>query len=119
MQAHYSELWIRFSYSLTLLACLLRNKHTYLHVIKMSSINVLYYYSGPIGERMNLRYFLSFGMMVSGFFGFLFGLAYWTEIHSLSYFLVIQIVAGFFQSTGWPGNVAVVGNWFGKSKRGF
>ena len=26
---------------------------------------------------------------------------------------------GLFQSTGWPGLVAVMGNWFGKGKRGF
>ena len=28
------------------------------------------------------------------------------------------MLAGLFQSTGWPSVVAVVGNWFGKSKRG-
>lgn len=28
------------------------------------------------------------------------------------------MIAGLFQSTGWPSVVAVVGNWFGKSKRG-
>jgi len=27
-------------------------------------------------------------------------------------------VAGFAQSTGWPGVVTAVGNWFGKGKRG-
>jgi MFS transporter, OPA family, solute carrier family 37 (glycerol-3-phosphate transporter), member 1/2 len=28
------------------------------------------------------------------------------------------MIAGLFQSSGWPSVVAVVGNWFGKSKRG-
>ena len=27
-------------------------------------------------------------------------------------------MAGLFQTTGWPGVVTVVGNWFGKGKRG-
>jgi len=30
----------------------------------------------------------------------------------------LQALAGFFQTSGWPGVVTVVGNWFGKSKRG-
>ena len=34
------------------------------------------------------------------------------------YFVPVQIMAGVFQSTGWPSVVSVVGNWFGKSKRG-
>lgn len=76
------------------------------------------YLMGSLGERVNVRYFLSIGMMLSGLFGFLFGLAYWTDIHSLAYFIIVQVLAGLFQSTGWPGCVAAVGNWFGKSKRG-
>ena len=30
----------------------------------------------------------------------------------------LQTIAGFAQSTGWPGVVTAVGNWFGKGKRG-
>jgi OPA family glycerol-3-phosphate transporter-like MFS transporter 1/2 len=40
---------------------------------------------------MNLRYYLSFGMIASGVFTFLFGLAYYLEIHSIAYFIVIQV----------------------------
>nr|CAH0105951.1 unnamed protein product [Daphnia galeata] len=76
------------------------------------------YLMGSLGERINVRYFLSIGMMFSGIFSFLFGMAYWTNIHSLAYFIIVQVLAGLFQSTGWPGCVAAVGNWFGKSKRG-
>lgn len=39
-------------------------------------------------------------------------------IHSISYFIIVQIMAGIFQTTGWPGVVTLVGRWFGKSKRG-
>lgn len=46
---------------------------------------------GSIGERMNVRYFLTIGMLLSATFSFLFGLAYWTNIHSLTYFIIIQV----------------------------
>lgn len=119
---HYSELWIHLFYLLTQLACFSRNAVPAQFFLKLDELLNIFYsycsYSGSVGERMNLRYFLTIGMITSGFFGFLFGLAFWTHIHSLSYFLFVQIAAGFFQSTGWPGCVAVVGNWFGKSKRG-
>lgn len=29
-----------------------------------------------------------------------------------------QVIAGVFQSTGWPSVVAIMGNWYGKGKRG-
>ncbi|KAK7341177.1 hypothetical protein VNO80_24102 [Phaseolus coccineus] len=57
-------------------------------------------------------------MVGTGLFTSLFGVGYWGNIHNFYYFLVVQMIAGLFQSTGWPSVVAVVGNWFGKSKRG-
>ncbi|XP_044738195.1 glucose-6-phosphate exchanger SLC37A2 [Chrysoperla carnea] len=74
--------------------------------------------SGFVAERVNLRYFLSLGMLFSGIFSYLFGIAKSYNIHSLSYFIIVQIFAGIFQTTGWPGVVTVVGNWFGEGKRG-
>lgn len=74
--------------------------------------------SGLIAERMSLRYFLSLGMILSGFFCYLFGVAKTADIHSMWYFVFVQIMAGIFQTTGWPGVVAIVGRWFGKGKRG-
>ncbi|XP_070549033.1 glucose-6-phosphate exchanger SLC37A2-like isoform X2 [Ptychodera flava] len=79
---------------------------------------VFMFFSGHIGERVNLRYFLTFGMLMSGVFTILFGMGYFLNIHSLSYYIVIQIFGGAFQSTGWPSMVAVMGNWFGKGRRG-
>jgi OPA family glycerol-3-phosphate transporter-like MFS transporter 1/2 len=76
------------------------------------------YISGHLGDRMNLRIFLTIGMVGTGLFTALFGLGYWFNIHNFYYFLILQILAGLFQSTGWPSVVAVVGNWFGKKKRG-
>lgn len=75
--------------------------------------------SGFVAERVSLRYFLAFGMILSGVSSYLLGLAHTYEIHSLPYFIVVQIFGGIVQTTGWPGVVAVMGNWFGKAKRGF
>ncbi|XP_017040887.1 glucose-6-phosphate exchanger SLC37A2 [Drosophila ficusphila] len=74
--------------------------------------------SGFVAERVSLRYFLSMGMILTGVFTYMFGIARTSNIHSLWYFVLVQIFAGIFQTTGWPGVVALVGRWFGKSKRG-
>ncbi|KAI3704932.1 hypothetical protein L1987_75161 [Smallanthus sonchifolius] len=76
------------------------------------------FFSGHVGDRMNLRIFLTIGMVGTGLFTSLFGVGYWANIHVFYYYLIIQMIAGLFQSTGWPSVVAVVGNWFGKRKRG-
>ncbi|CAN1159104.1 Putative glycerol-3-phosphate transporter 1 [Linum perenne] len=76
------------------------------------------FFSGHIGDRMNLRVFLTIGMVGTGVFTSLFGVGYWAKVHSFYYFLAVQMLAGLFQSTGWPSVVAVVGNWCGKKKRG-
>ncbi|XP_046743102.1 glucose-6-phosphate exchanger SLC37A2 isoform X2 [Diprion similis] len=74
--------------------------------------------SGFVAERVNLRYYLSLGMIFSGICCYLFGIARPYEIHSLWYFILVQALGGVFQTTGWPGVVTVVSNWFGKGKRG-
>ncbi|CAM8979723.1 unnamed protein product [Rhodiola kirilowii] len=56
----------------------------------LASYSVGMYFAGHLGDRIDLRLFLSFGMVSSGVL----------------------------TSIGWPCVVAVVGNWFGKSKRG-
>ncbi|CAA0834585.1 Putative glycerol-3-phosphate transporter 1 [Striga hermonthica] len=76
------------------------------------------YFSGHVGDRMDLRIFLTIGMVGTGLFTSLFGVGYWGNIHLFYYYLLVQMLAGLFQSTGWPSVVAVVGNWFGKKKRG-
>lgn len=74
--------------------------------------------AGHLGDKLDLRLFLTAGMTGSGFFVGLFGMGYFWNIHAFGYFLVMQMLAGFFQSTGWPSVVAVIGNWFGKQRRG-
>ncbi|XP_015998943.2 glucose-6-phosphate exchanger SLC37A1 isoform X2 [Rousettus aegyptiacus] len=76
------------------------------------------YLSGIIGERLPIRYYLTFGMLASGAFTALFGLGYFYDIHSFGFYVVTQIVNGLVQTTGWPSVVACLGNWFGKGRRG-
>ncbi|KAL1456543.1 hypothetical protein WDU94_001265 [Cyamophila willieti] len=82
------------------------------------SYAIFMFFSGIIAEHVNLRYFLTVGMILSGFANYLFGLAYVLNIHTFSYFVAVQIFGGIVQTTGWPGVVTVMGNWFGKGKRG-
>ncbi|CAH2101629.1 unnamed protein product [Euphydryas editha] len=74
--------------------------------------------SGMIAERVDLRYFLSLGMLVSAVFCYLFGLGRTLDIHDITYYLLVQAGAGIAQTTGWPVTVAIVGKWFGNSKKG-
>lgn len=84
----------------------------------LTSYSVGMYFAGHVGDTIDLRLFLVFGMMGSGLFTIIFGLAYWLSVHLLVYFVGVQIFCGLFQSIGWPCVVAVLGNWFGKAKRG-
>ncbi|GMH22803.1 hypothetical protein Nepgr_024646 [Nepenthes gracilis] len=76
------------------------------------------YVAGHLGDTLDLRLFLTSGMIGSGIFVGFFGMGYFWNIHVFWFYLVMQMVAGLFQSTGWPSVVAIVGNWFGKRKRG-
>ncbi|KAJ9182560.1 hypothetical protein P3X46_006543 [Hevea brasiliensis] len=84
----------------------------------LSAYSIGMFFAGHVGDRIDLRLFLVFGMVGSGLFTIIFGFGYWFDIHSLGFFVGIQILCGLFQSIGWPCVVAVVGNWFGKAKRG-
>lgn len=76
------------------------------------------YLSGIIGERLPIRLYLSVGMWFSGLFTCLFGLGYFYNIHSLGFYVFVQVANGLVQTTGWPSVVTCIGNWFGKGRRG-
>lgn len=67
--------------------------------------------SGWLADRMSLRYYLTIGMLLSGLMTSLFGVGYYLEIHSFTYYVLDQIVNGFLNASGWPAVIAVVGNW--------
>lgn len=74
--------------------------------------------AGHLGDSLDLRLFLTTGMIGSGIFVGLFGMGYFWNVHEFWFYLVMQMLAGLFQATGWPSVVAVIGNWFGKRRRG-
>ncbi|CAA0823103.1 Putative glycerol-3-phosphate transporter 4 [Striga hermonthica] len=76
------------------------------------------YVAGHLGDKLDLRLFLTAGMVGSGVFVALFGMGYFWDVHNFAFYLAMQMAAGLFQATGWPSVVAVIGNWFGKRKRG-
>ncbi|KAI5078057.1 hypothetical protein GOP47_0007881 [Adiantum capillus-veneris] len=84
----------------------------------LASYSIGMYIAGHLGDLLDLRWFLSGGMVGSGMIVCLFGLAYWWNVHWLGYFFIVHILGGFVQATGWPSVVSIIGNWFGKSKRG-
>ncbi|XP_068343735.1 putative glycerol-3-phosphate transporter 5 isoform X2 [Pyrus communis] len=84
----------------------------------LSAYSIGMYFAGHVGDRIDLRLFLVFGMMCSGILTIFFGLGYWFDVHVLGYFMAVQLLCGLVQSIGWPCVVAIVGNWFEKGKRG-
>jgi OPA family glycerol-3-phosphate transporter-like MFS transporter 1/2 len=79
---------------------------------------VFMFMAGYVAERSNLRYFLTISLIICGILCFLFGITYTFQIHVLYYFIIIQILTGIAQTTGWPAVVSAVGNWFGSAKKG-
>ncbi|KAK0146721.1 Sugar phosphate exchanger 3 [Merluccius polli] len=78
------------------------------------------YISGMIGDRMNLRYVLCFGLCGSATVEFVFGtLTEWLHLYNVYLYCGLWVLNGLLQSAVWPCVVAVMGNWFGKSGRGF
>lgn len=91
-----------------------------LDTIFLFSYAIGLYLSGMIGDRVNLRFVLTFGMCMSSVVFFCFGFV--SErygIYNKYYYGTFYMLNGLFQSTGWPTTVAIMGNWFSKSTRGF
>nr|XP_021520967.1 sugar phosphate exchanger 3 [Aotus nancymaae] len=90
-----------------------------LDTIFLFSYAVGLFISGIVGDRLNLRWVLSFGMCSSALVVFVFGaLTEWLHFYNTWLYCCLWIVNGLLQSTGWPCVVAVMGNWFGKAGRG-
>ncbi|XP_048257345.1 sugar phosphate exchanger 3-like isoform X1 [Haliotis rufescens] len=85
----------------------------------MISYAVGLFISGIVGDRLNMRYVLTFGMCSTAVMVFLFGCVLeWVHLYNKYLYVFLWIINGLLQSTGWPTVVAVMGNWFGKSSRG-
>ncbi|KAK7488945.1 hypothetical protein BaRGS_00019902, partial [Batillaria attramentaria] len=89
-----------------------------LDVAFLSAYAVGMFFSGMLAERINLRVYLGVGMILVGVATCMFGGGYFFNMHRYEFYVTAQVFGGLFQSTGWPGVVAVMGNWFGKNHRG-
>ncbi|XP_048739694.2 sugar phosphate exchanger 3-like isoform X2 [Ostrea edulis] len=90
-----------------------------LDAVFMISYAVGLYISGMIGDRFNMRLVLSFGMCSSALMVFLFGVVFeWLHFYNKYVYILVWILNGLLQSTGWPTVVAIMGNWFGRYSRG-
>ena len=90
----------------------------YLDTSFLLSYAIFMFVSGFVAERTNLRYFIVLGSIFSGLGLIGFGLSKPLELHSMGYFVMIQILSGAFQTTGWPVVVTCVSNWFDRSRLG-
>lgn len=75
--------------------------------------------NGYIGDRVDSKLLICFGMWLSASMVFLFGAGTVVNIHALGYYAVIWAINGAVQSTGWPANVSVMARWYGADERGF
>ena len=70
----------------------------YLDTAFLLSYAICMFGSGFIAERMNLRYFITLGSVLSGVGLIAFGMAYSLGTHSMAYFVLIQTISGAVQS---------------------
>uniref|UniRef100_A0A5S6Q1C0 Sugar phosphate exchanger 3 n=1 Tax=Trichuris muris TaxID=70415 RepID=A0A5S6Q1C0_TRIMR len=91
-----------------------------LDAIFMSCYAVGLFISGMLGDRYDPRIVLSVGMWGSAAMIFLFGtLTEWSQFYSPSFYVFVWVLNGFIQSAGWPAEVCIMANWFGRGGRGF
>ena len=84
----------------------------------LMAYTVALFFTGFIGDQVDIRLFLSFGMLASGLCVMMLGVAHALGIHSLSYFVAFNVLGGCFQAIGWPCVVTVMGRWYGHTGRG-
>jgi OPA family glycerol-3-phosphate transporter-like MFS transporter len=74
--------------------------------------------TGFLGRKVATRMLLLAGMGITLFCNIAFGFTYLMGPAGYWPFLLLMVVNGFAQSTGWPCNVGVLGNWLPRRDRG-
>jgi MFS transporter, OPA family, sugar phosphate sensor protein UhpC len=69
--------------------------------------------SGVVCDRINPRYMMAFGLILTGIFNLLFGLS-----SSLIFFALFWGLNGWFQGFGWPPCARFLTQWYSHSERG-
>lgn len=69
--------------------------------------------SGILADRSNPRYFMSFGLILTGILNIFFGMS-----SSLLFFALFWGLNGWFQGWGWPGCARLLTHWYSQKERG-
>jgi len=69
--------------------------------------------SGIMSDRSNPRYFMAFGLIITGIFNIFFGMS-----SSLLFFAIFWGLNGWFQGYGWPPCAKLLTHWYSQSERG-
>ncbi|MBS0656371.1 MAG: MFS transporter [Verrucomicrobia bacterium] len=71
------------------------------------------FFSGILSDRSSPRYFMAFGLMITGVINIIFGMS-----SSLIVFSLLWGLNGWFQGFGWPACSRMLVQWYSKSERG-
>lgn len=77
------------------------------------SYGVSKFVSGIMADRSNARYFMAYGLILTGFFNIFFGLS--SSLFCLALFWGLN---GYCQGFGWPACARLLTHWYSKSERG-
>ncbi len=69
--------------------------------------------SGMMSDRSNPRYFMGFGLILTGVFNICFGMT-----SSIMFFALFWGLNGWFQGWGWPPCARLLTHWYSQSERG-
>lgn len=69
--------------------------------------------SGVMSDQSNPRYFMAFGLIITGFTNLFFGFS-----SSLLFFAIFWGLNGWFQGWGWPPCARLLTHWYSQSERG-
>ncbi|KAK5974118.1 MFS domain-containing protein [Trichostrongylus colubriformis] len=78
------------------------------------------FFWGWLGDRLNPKHVIVTGMIGSAISLTLFGaVPKWSGYYNVAYYVFFYILFGLMQACGWPSEIAIMANWFGKANRGF
>ncbi|PIO75333.1 MOZ/SAS family protein [Teladorsagia circumcincta] len=78
------------------------------------------FFWGWLGDRLNPKHVIVTGMIGSAVMLTLFGaVPKWFGYYNAAYYVLTYILFGLMQACGWPSEIAIMANWFGKANRGF
>ncbi|CAB07662.1 Major facilitator superfamily (MFS) profile domain-containing protein [Caenorhabditis elegans] len=91
-----------------------------LDAIFMAAYAAALFFWGWLGDRLNPKLVVAAGMVGSAVTLTLFGaIPKWFNFYHAPYYIMTYVAFGLVQACGWPSEIAIMANWFGKGNRGF